>query len=786
MSDRSNISLNAYATCGQNLGTGTGVFVGKCDNRTLQFRTISSGSDSIAVYENGGNIVISGNSGGAWGEIQGTISNQTDLYGILTGITANISTISGQTNTNASNILLKLNTTDFDTYSGNTETIISNKTDSTLFNTYTGDTETLLNNKLDLTGGTLTGEVFGTDLCLSGNLNVDGCIVCVHAQDIYTENDFIYMRSGATGAISVGNVSGLAICNADGLGNDVVLGTGSDAIMRVGWSGDTLQAIATREDSPVDGGIMLWNSTGSTLVTSGMTIYQLNSFTATTSANTIDNLQSGLLSYNKSNKTYEPHSGLTTNLILYTGDTSPTGTTKLSINGVLEVTEFRASTANTNTIHQVGDLFWDNEDQTLALTQSSSVVQQIGQESYIYAKNDTGIGINNGDVVYINGEDSNRPTIALARASSGDTAIVKSIIGLATEDIPNGEVGFVTSFGLVKGLNTSGFVGVAGDSLYVSTTISGGVQETKPTYPDYAIKIGVIAKKDGIDGRVLISIKDETSELDKLTVNNGITRVSDNIKLGGVLNENTIINLNDNVICYQNNYNGATNECYCFAFDPSFGYGYCKTSICHSGTTSSYEEYNVSASYSTFDQYIANLTCQSQLYQQPNCLHFDVKNGTCRSVLKIVNDTLSYNCCQNGGSLTEVFNVKPIFGASYSSDYSSSSSNNPRWIPDAGWVTGQTASLTANNGLTKQGDIISLGGLLTGDTVVDGNTHNLNLSGMTCVSTSGVFYPPSYAELSLPLAASHEGGMVYVNDIPIMAYSDGTNWRRLDTNGIIV
>jgi len=111
---------------------------------------------------------------------------------------------------------------------------------------------------LPLTGGTLTGDVNGTNLTLSGDLNVAGTMHIINTETINTENDFINLRVGSDSPIMSGDISGLNIKNADGTTN-VVLGSGEDAVMRVGWSGDTLQALATREDVPSDGYFARWN-----------------------------------------------------------------------------------------------------------------------------------------------------------------------------------------------------------------------------------------------------------------------------------------------------------------------------------------------------------------------------------------------------------------------------------------------------------------------------------------------------------------------------------------------
>ena len=115
------------------------------------------------------------------------------------------------------------------------------------------------NNKLNNTTDNLIGVLtIDGSLVVNGDIIVDGSGYIVDAETIKTKSDFIIMRDGAIAAIADGSISGLQVIKADGT-NDVLLGAGNDAIMRVGWSGDELQAIATREDTPTDGDFGYWD-----------------------------------------------------------------------------------------------------------------------------------------------------------------------------------------------------------------------------------------------------------------------------------------------------------------------------------------------------------------------------------------------------------------------------------------------------------------------------------------------------------------------------------------------
>jgi len=141
-----------------------------------------------------------------------------------------------------------------------------------------GDTITgLLNGtSISLSAGLdVTGTIQGTDAQLSGNLTVNGSMNVRHIEQIYTRGDFVFMRSGATGGLGIGEISGFGVLDADGSGTTVIMGTDMNGVMRVGWSGDTLQALATREDNPIDNGISFWSETEQMFVTSGYTMDNL-------------------------------------------------------------------------------------------------------------------------------------------------------------------------------------------------------------------------------------------------------------------------------------------------------------------------------------------------------------------------------------------------------------------------------------------------------------------------------------------------------------------------------
>jgi hypothetical protein len=143
-----------------------------------------------------------------------------------------------------------------------------------------------------------------------------------------------------------------------------------------------------------------------------------------------------------------------------------------------------------------GMLGWNADDATLNVGINDNVTLQVGQEMLYYVKNQTGGNISNGQVVQFNGTvgASGRLLISLARADT--TSESKYVMGIATEDIANGEDGFVTAFGKVRGIDTDGSTcsetWADGDILYLSATTAGCLTSTEPSAPNLKIPIAAV------------------------------------------------------------------------------------------------------------------------------------------------------------------------------------------------------------------------------------------------------------------------------------------------------
>jgi hypothetical protein len=149
---------------------------------------------------------------------------------------------------------------------------------------------------------------------------------------------------------------------------------------------------------------------------------------------------------------------------------------------------------------QVGRLSWNDGEGTLKVRlKGGNVDLDIGQENVVLCYNGSGSAMSLGDVVYIQGAQGQKPDISLASASSESSS--SKTLGIVAEAIDAGSDGFVTTFGMVKGVNTFGFT--EGAALWLSTA-AGELTETRPTTPDHLVFVGYCLKASSSAGRIFV------------------------------------------------------------------------------------------------------------------------------------------------------------------------------------------------------------------------------------------------------------------------------------------
>lgn len=134
-----------------------------------------------------------------------------------------------------------------------------------------------LNNNAKInTANTFTAaQTFKKDVTIEGNIIQNGSAYETHAEKLYTKNDMIYTRDGATAALADDAYTGIQAVKYDGT-NDGQLVFGKDGVARVGDVGNT-QPLATRAEAGaiVDKHLLQWDAAGQTLIDSGKSVSDL-------------------------------------------------------------------------------------------------------------------------------------------------------------------------------------------------------------------------------------------------------------------------------------------------------------------------------------------------------------------------------------------------------------------------------------------------------------------------------------------------------------------------------
>lgn len=200
----------------------------------------------------------------------------------------------------------------------------------------------------------------------------------------------------------------------------------------------------------------------------------------------------------------EDQTDLQDEFVNVTGD-SMTGALNMTDNPIQDVGFLDFNLVN-GIAQAEGRMVWNDDEGTLNLGMKGGVVNlQIGQESLVRGKNTSGTTITNGMAVRITGATGANPNFGL---SDADNPAQAGSIGLATEDIVNNQFGYVTTQGLVRGLDTSGTpVGetwAAGDRLFVSND-EGELTNIQPTATERIIFIGLVTRKHASEGVIWVS-----------------------------------------------------------------------------------------------------------------------------------------------------------------------------------------------------------------------------------------------------------------------------------------
>lgn len=150
-----------------------------------------------------------------------------------------------------------------------------------------------------------------------------------------------------------------------------------------------------------------------------------------------------------------------------------------------------------------GRIIWNDGDQVPQFV-SNGITVDLSLELLARCRNVTGSTIPKGTAVCIVGASAQRISIAPSNRSEPGSAC--RTLGLTLENIPTNQFGKVSTFGLVRGLNTNAIDGAEGDELFVGAT-PGSLTTTPPDAPARRLTVGYLVTKNTTQGRVFVSIR---------------------------------------------------------------------------------------------------------------------------------------------------------------------------------------------------------------------------------------------------------------------------------------
>jgi hypothetical protein len=171
--------------------------------------------------------------------------------------------------------------------------------------------------------------------------------------------------------------------------------------------------------------------------------------------------------------------------------------------------DFRISPTATVT-SAVGRAWWDSTGTLNIGMGGGNIIQQVGEEIFVYGKASASISGNTiAKAIYRTGTVGASGVIEFAPTIAGITN-GDLIIGVATENISNNGFGRITSFGIVRGINTSGSTygqtWADGDVLWYDP-VGGGLTNVKPVAPNIKVSVGtVINAGSGGSGSIQVEI----------------------------------------------------------------------------------------------------------------------------------------------------------------------------------------------------------------------------------------------------------------------------------------
>ena len=185
---------------------------------------------------------------------------------------------------------------------------------------------------------------------------------------------------------------------------------------------------------------------------------------------------------------------------------------------------------------------------------NANVTQQIGQETYFYAR--ALENVTNGQVVMFAGSQGDKIEFRAANTASVGFQ-PRYVIGVATENIASGELGYITSFGMISELATNAFP--EGSILYLQPNTAGVLTTVEPSPPEPKIVVAACVTQANApaatNGRIFVrpdfgyymnqlhDVSNSASADDVLVYNGNVWQASNSVPFANVAAQANIANI---------------------------------------------------------------------------------------------------------------------------------------------------------------------------------------------------------------------------------------------------
>jgi hypothetical protein len=173
-----------------------------------------------------------------------------------------------------------------------------------------------------------------------------------------------------------------------------------------------------------------------------------------------------------------------------------------------------------------GRTYWNRDDGTMDVDLYGGSVLQVGQELMYYAKNTSGGTIANGTPVMFTGTVGSSGKLTFGPAVADGSVLADYMMGVATQDIADNDFGYITSFGLVRGFNTTGSpygeTWADGDLLYFDPATPGTWTNVAPQAPNIDVPVAVVVNAGaGGSGSIFVrmTVAESLSRLQDVYIN---------------------------------------------------------------------------------------------------------------------------------------------------------------------------------------------------------------------------------------------------------------------------